>query len=110
LLLDDQKPDEPSTEIQSDVTNETTLEPAAEITSSKDTVAEDIPTTPDATTEIDSNSTEVEIDNGGVADVSGVTSAITEADMAGDTTTSGVSSCMADSLRSLHQRRIWISF
>jgi hypothetical protein len=92
------------------VTNETTLEPAAEITSSKDTVTEDIPIAQDATTEIDSNSTEVENDNGGVADVPEVTSAMTEAGMAGDTTTTEVSNCMADSLRSLHQRRIWISF
>jgi hypothetical protein len=92
------------------VTNETTLEPAAEITSSKDTVAEDTSTAPDATTETDSNYTRVENNNGGVAEVPEVTSAMTEADMAGDTTTSEVSSCMAESSRSLHHCRIFISF
>jgi hypothetical protein len=92
------------------VTNETTLEPAAEITSGKDTVAEDTPTAPDATVETDSNYTKIEDDNGGVADVPEVTSAMTEADMAGDTTTSEVSSCMAESSRSLHHCRIFVSF
>jgi hypothetical protein len=77
------------------VTDETTLEPAAENTSSEDPVAEDTPTPPDAITETDIDQSEQGNDDVGVADVPEVTSTMTKADVAGDATITEVCTCMA---------------